>query len=375
MVRGLSASSPFGGSGGLFLYIYIMNFKIGNKVSFLNEKGQGTVSKIINKTTVGITIEDGFEIPFTISELVLISNGATSEPSVENIVHAIVSSEIKSPSHKLPIETGSAGLKDQEQEGIYVAFSPEKINDISHSDINVWLINNTSYQLMYTYSLFQNGNFLTLETGTSKAYESFLIETIDRKELNDFSTFKIEALFFDKVEHEHRAPISEIVKLKPIKLYKENAFTKNSFIAEKAMIMNVVTINDHYESNSFQSKIDLSKILFQKKAHSDSQKKSKQHAFKNPAYEMEVNLHIEELLDNYKGMSNAEIIQVQLKHFQQVLDTSINEHYRKLVIIHGVGNGRLKKEVLNILASYKNLQVHDASYSKYGFGATEILFS
>ena len=36
-----------------------MNFKIGDKVRFLNETGEGTVSKIINKTTVGITIEDG----------------------------------------------------------------------------------------------------------------------------------------------------------------------------------------------------------------------------------------------------------------------------------------------------------------------------
>jgi dsDNA-specific endonuclease/ATPase MutS2 len=74
-------------------------------------------------------------------------------------------------------------------------------------------------------------------------------------------------------------------------------------------------------------------------------------------------------------MSNAEIILVQLKHFQSALDTSINEHYRKLVIIHGVGNGRLKQEVRTILSSYKNLQFHDASYSKYGFGATEILIS
>lgn len=352
-----------------------MKFKIGDKVSFLNEKGEGTVSKIINKTSVGITIEDGFEIPYAISELVLIYDGAKPELPVENTVHSISSSEMKSQQHLFPLEKRLNEIKKSEPEGISVAFSPEKINDIPHSDINVWLINNTAYQLMFTYSLFQNGNFKTLETGTAKPFESLLIETVDRKELSDFSTFKIEALFFDAEEHEHQAPISEMVKLKPIKLYKENAFTENSFIPEKALIMDVYRMNDSSEETNFQSKLDLSKILFQKQSQSDSPKRSKQHAINNPAYEMEINLHIEELLDNYKGMSNAEIILVQLKHFQSALDTSINEHYRKLVIIHGVGNGRLKQEVRTILSSYKNLQFHDASYSKYGFGATEILIS
>ena len=56
-----------------------MNFKLGDKVRFLNEKGEGVVSKIINKTTVGVTIEDGFELPFVVSQLLLINNAAPSQ--------------------------------------------------------------------------------------------------------------------------------------------------------------------------------------------------------------------------------------------------------------------------------------------------------
>jgi dsDNA-specific endonuclease/ATPase MutS2 len=343
-----------------------MNFKIGDKVRFLNEKGEGIVSKLINKTTVGVTVEDGFEIPYQTSGLLLLQNEISTEMDVNNENTAAISTEIKS----------NKNFKKQEQEGIYVAFSPEKINDILHSDINVWFINNTEYKLLFTYSLFQNGNFITLETGNAAAFESLLIETIDRKELSDFSNFKIEVLFFNEKEHQHQAPVSEIIKLKPIKLYKENAFAQNNFISEKALIMPVTHLNDSLENPTQQiSKVDLSKILFQKQTYSNSTKKSKPHISNDPSAEMEINLHIEELLDSYKGMSNGEIIQVQLKHFQQALDKAINEHYRKLVVIHGVGNGRLKGEVRNILSSYNNLKHHDASYSKYGFGATEILIS
>ena len=89
---------------------------------------------------------------------------------------------------------------------------------------------------------------------------------------------------------------------------------------------------------------------------------------------MEINLHIEELIDDYSRMSNAQIIQIQLRHFQKALDTAQNNSCRKLIVIHGVGNGRLKQEVRTILSD-ENLRFHDASFSKYGFGATEVIIS
>ena len=49
-----------------------MNFKIGDQVRFLNERGEGIITRIINKNTVGVTIEDGFEIPFDTSNLVIL---------------------------------------------------------------------------------------------------------------------------------------------------------------------------------------------------------------------------------------------------------------------------------------------------------------
>ncbi len=189
-----------------------MNLNIGDKVSFLNEKGKGIVTKIINKKMVGVTIEEGFELPYVISELILLE--------------AAIQKEI----------------------------SPEK-------------------------------------------------------------------------------PIEPAPK------------------------------------------IDLKKLLSQKKKFSDSPKQSKPHAQNNGMLEMEINLHIEELLDNYKGMSNAQIIQVQLRYFQQALDKAISEHYRKLIVIHGVGNGRLKQEVRALLSAENNLRYYDASYAKYGYGATEIVIS
>lgn len=348
-----------------------MNFKIGDKVRFLNEKGEGVVSKIINKNTVGVSIEDGFVIPFTIGELVLIHD----EEKTGSVKVTVPTYELPI-SEKRVITSASSSQQKKERQGVYIAFSPENAENIAYSAFNAWLINHTPYDVLYTYSLYKNGTYITLEKGEIKKREVLLLETIERTALSDFSTFKIDAVFFNENEHEYLSPMSELVKLKPIKLYKDNAFVENNFIEEKALVMNVCFTDesDVVEEKRYISPLDLNKILFQKKNAVSFSKQSKPNVVNDPNYEWEIDLHIEELMDNYSGMSNAEIIQYQLKHFQNAVDTSISNHYRKLFVIHGVGNGRLKQEILAILATYKNLRYHDASYSKYGFGATEIVF-
>ncbi len=89
--------------------------------------------------------------------------------------------------------------------------------------------------------------------------------------------------------------------------------------------------------------------------------------------EDEVDLHIENLLSSHRGMSNAEIIQVQLSHFTKALDNAMRNNYYKIIFIHGVGKGRLREEIHSVLKTYKGITFRAASYEKYGWGATEVL--
>ena len=342
-----------------------MNYKTGDKVRFLNEKREGTVSKIINKTTVSVTIEDDFEVPVLISELLLVEDNA-----VERVVSKTVVPTIER------VEKPVFREDNLKQDGIYIAFSPEKENDIEHSNLNVWFINHTAYKIMFTFSVLKNQKTLTLEAGETESYTTVLIETFEKKHIEQLANFKVDVLFFDTKEHSYQYPVSEIIKFKIVKLYKERAFEENCFIDEKAYFINISLIDDLSESEKDGLiKGDLNQLLLQKKTTSASNVNSKPNAVNNPALEMEIDLHIHELLDRYSHLSNHEIVQVQLKHFQNALDKAINERYRKLIVIHGVGKLRLKQEVLNLISSYDNVKAHDASYSKYGFGATEIVIS
>ena len=79
-------------------------------------------------------------------------------------------------------------------------------------------------------------------------------------------------------------------------------------------------------------------------------------------------MHIELLSSHYQYMDNIDIVQLQLKACQQKLDYALNSKITKVVIVHGIGAGVLKKEVHQLLQNYK-LRYY---LSKDG-GATEVM--
>jgi len=87
---------------------------------------------------------------------------------------------------------------------------------------------------------------------------------------------------------------------------------------------------------------------------------------------MEVDLHINHLVKNPKGMGNHEMLNLQLDTAKRQLDFAISKRIQKVVFIHGVGEGVLKEELLYLFNKYDNVKYYDADYQKYGLGATEV---
>ena len=88
---------------------------------------------------------------------------------------------------------------------------------------------------------------------------------------------------------------------------------------------------------------------------------------------IEVDLHINQLLDSTAGMSNADMLQYQMDKFHAVLAENRNRKGQKIGFIHGKGEGVLRKEIETQLKSkYKGYYFQDASFREYGFGATMV---
>ncbi|WP_421805162.1 Smr/MutS family protein [Flagellimonas sp.] len=90
------------------------------------------------------------------------------------------------------------------------------------------------------------------------------------------------------------------------------------------------------------------------------------------APKMEVDLHIHQLVKSSKGMSNYDMLNIQLDTAKRQLDFAISKRIQKVVFIHGVGEGVLKEELRYLFNRYDNVKFYDADYQKYGLGATEV---
>lgn len=87
----------------------------------------------------------------------------------------------------------------------------------------------------------------------------------------------------------------------------------------------------------------------------------------------ELDLHIHELLDRHNHMSNGEILQYQMNCCRRFMMEAIERRYRKVILIHGVGEGVLKLEIHRYLDQLQKVEYHDAPYRTYGYGATEVI--
>lgn len=87
---------------------------------------------------------------------------------------------------------------------------------------------------------------------------------------------------------------------------------------------------------------------------------------------MEIDLHIHQLVKSSKGMTNHEMLTLQLNTAQRQLEYAIKNRIQKIVFIHGVGAGVLKLELDYLFGRYSNVKFYDANYKKYGLGATEV---
>ncbi len=86
---------------------------------------------------------------------------------------------------------------------------------------------------------------------------------------------------------------------------------------------------------------------------------------------MEVDLHIHNLTASVKGMDNYDMLNLQINEAKHKLEFAIKNRIPKIVFIHGVGEGVLKTELEFLFNNYQ-VNWYEASFQKYGLGATEV---
>ena len=165
------------------------------------------------------------------------------------------------------------------------------------------------------------------------------------------------------------AVLDDVLKGKIINIVNEDVSVQtNDGMIFKFNSSELVKIDvEQHELSKFS---DINHSLLKEKIAQNPPKKS---LFKKEKKEviLEVDLHINKLTKSTRNMDNYDMLNLQLDTAKNKVEFAISKRISKVVFIHGVGEGVLKLELHRLLNKYP-IKFYDASYKKYGLGATEV---
>ncbi|MEI7725725.1 MAG: DUF2027 domain-containing protein [Bacteroidota bacterium] len=344
--------------------------KVGDKVKFLNTSGGGIVSKLIDSRMVGILIEDGFEIPTMISELIKID---PHEPAArffeEHYKVELPEQPVELPepdddrSRHLPAHL----TMDRKSEDLYLAFVPHDQKWLITGQLDVFLVNNSSYDILYNiFSKTPLGHFTGVDYGSVFPDTKLLIATINREQLTHWTEGCMQFLFHKEQCLSLLPPFNSEFKVEGKRFFKEGNYREHSVIQAKGIVVKVLSLTEYF--------LSLPQEGSDAAATAPPPLENAPFIAKHQVAPREavVDLHIHELVDDPTNLEKSEILEFQKNYFLKCLDSAIAGHFLKVVFIHGVGNGVLRANLLELLKKQEGIGFFDAPMAKYGVGALEI---
>ncbi|QPH41631.1 Smr/MutS family protein [Pedobacter endophyticus] len=316
-----------------------MKFKLGDFVRFVDEKREGYVTKIIDTQTLGVTDEDGFEIPVAISNLTSVHG------------HGAAAEEVTAPK---PIEV-NIPLVSKIENGIYIAAATDnKVGNVVHFH----LYNQSPNVLLVGLTTERKEKYAGTFHGVVEAYQSSLVYSASLADLDIWPQFTFQIIIFSKADVKPVDPL--VIKKK---------FRAKDFSTEQKELPQL-------NNKGWLIRLDdLAPITIDAQKLKESFFKSADEKRTVAIPAKEIDLHIEKLRDDHHFLEPDEILQIQLNYFQNALDAAIVHHFDKMTFIHGTGNGTLRNKIHKLISKNPHIKTYmDAMKEKFGYGATEVVF-
>ncbi len=409
------------------------NIKVGDTIRYLNASGGGVVKRI-ERGVAWVEGPDGFELPTPIHECVVVdsrdtfvpaykppvvkrqepvaqqtkSNAPAAAPATPEVVEdAEQDLSFVAPLSKGPWFDRSGG----EQLQVHIAYLPVSYEHFGQSPYETYLINESNYHLLFTYSTTTPaGGYKLRSAGVLEPDMRVLVEEFDASEINDHAVSRFQFVAY-KPERTYRSmpPVERQVRMDVVKLAKRHAFRENPFFDEDALVIPVLEAYDGSQQAPAEEPQPApsrsgalpQRAIKQKKPAETPQRASQQanqKASQKPTKQSapqpqperkqpeppaapeqtieKVGLEAERILPNATGMTPHEVLLYQLKNFRRELDKRLERRGSKVIFIHGAGQGVLHQLIINrIEQDYPMVQYRDVTFDGFPMGAIEVTIS
>lgn len=358
--------------------------KVGDKVRFIHETGGGVVTALRGKDTVIVKGEDGFEIPMPIRECVAVETNEYNfqkknlppkeEPKKTRQLQAAKIVDNEEEDEVMPIVSFRPVERPEgERLNVMVAYLPVDEKSLSSSNFEAYIINDSNYYLYFTYSTVEGRNWRARAHGLLEPNSKQFLEEFTREELNSMERVSVQLIPFknDKV-YVPKPAMSVERRIDTVKFYKLHLFRENPFFEEGALIYDIVT-DDKPTKEIFADAEEVQRVIIEKKK-GEAQPARQQPKIAKGSDILEVDLHAHNLLETTAGLNAFDILNHQLEVVRNTINEHLKEKGKKIVFIHGKGEGVLRNAIMQELKRrYPRCLYQDASFQKYGFGATMVI--
>ncbi|MCL3781453.1 DUF2027 domain-containing protein [Prolixibacteraceae bacterium JC049] len=352
--------------------------KIGDKVRFLNDVGGGKVTGFIGKSMVNVENEDGFEIPVLLTDVVVVNDvkSYSSESSSSYRRSPEPEPEVEDEDEEDEVEyTGPIVIQGNDEPKFAFAFVPDDARNPLHGELKAYLINDSNLSVLFQYVHYKDGKYKTVESGVLEPNTKLYLESYAQNDLANMPQFYFQMIYFhiDEAPRLHN-PLQKHLEINPIRFYKEKSYKETGYFQTPAILFK---LKDENETNYLEdiTEKEFKEIVSDKlKGEEESAPKEQPKRNENPEI-LEIDLHLHEVADAQNGLSKKEILDLQMERMRREMDDALKAgEVKRIVFIHGVGNGRLKQEVRHELdRKYKKYVYQDASFKEYGYGATMVI--
>ncbi len=340
-----------------------MKYQVGDEIIVVLSNDEGRVLEIINDKMVLIQVKgvkfpaymDQIDFPYfkRFTEKKLFPDKVKTKTYVDQV-----------PKEKRRDEVKVA-------DGIWITMFPKFDTDVFGDDLvdklKIYLINKTEYTYEFTYTLNYQGRNDFEITSDIGPFKDFYLNDLPFENLNDSPSFDF--VFRLLKADKKKADFCEA----HFKIKAKQMFQKIEELKEK----NLPSINhqllEKYPDRPHEAPpvLDMSKLSTAGFKVYDA---GKARQYLDPARSV-IDLHIEKLTDDYQSLNSFEMITLQLKEFEKWYHLAVVHREPTLIVIHGIGKGRLKEEIHEILKTKKDVKYFVNQYDqRFGYGATEIVF-
>ncbi len=371
-----------------------MKFKVGDRVRFLSSTGGGVVTKIVSPSIVNVAIDDGFDIPTAVSDLVKIEpdgkaasrffdqgpeNTDNSKNKRINSVASTIEEEPETEAFEddriIPLP--STARRAANPSGIYLAFIPSDQKWLITGDIDVMIVNFSDHDFLYNWFIRgKKGGWRGVDYGVIPPLAAIHVDRISRDKLSQWCDGVIQLMQHIDKPIDILAPASVEYTIKTTKLMRDESYKEYLFVEGKAFVYELLpisTMKSIFSVGEFLGKAGLETNIKVEAKQAEPESFISRH--KTTHREAEVDLHIEKMVSDYKALEPASMLSLQVSYFVKCLESAIAENYYKVTFIHGIGNGVLKSAIIQKLKEYKQVWHQQASSGRYGLGAIDVMIT